>query len=118
MDAGDELVPMERLGHVVVGAEAEALDLVLDPGKARQDENRRPHLGDAQRAQHIEARHIRQAEIEHDYVVIVELAEVDALLTKVRRIGKNRYWTFLRKLKPIRGRAHLIGAPNDRSWHD
>ncbi len=33
VDARDELVLMERLRHVVVGAEAEATHLVLDAGK-------------------------------------------------------------------------------------
>jgi hypothetical protein len=37
VDARDQLVPVERLGHVVIGAEAEPPDLVLDAGKARQD---------------------------------------------------------------------------------
>jgi hypothetical protein len=30
---------VERLGHVVVGADAEALDLVLDAGEAGEDQN-------------------------------------------------------------------------------
>ena len=33
MDARHQLVLVERLGHVVVGAEAEAAHLVLDPAK-------------------------------------------------------------------------------------
>ena len=41
VDAGHELVLVERLGHVVVGAEAEAAHLVLDAGKAGEDEDRR-----------------------------------------------------------------------------
>jgi hypothetical protein len=33
MDAGNKLVPVERLGHVVVGAVAETADFVLDIDK-------------------------------------------------------------------------------------
>ena len=55
VDARDQFVLVERLGHIVVGAEAEPPDLVLDVGKARQDEDRRLHLGDAQATQHLEA---------------------------------------------------------------
>ena len=36
VNAGDEFVLVERLGQVVVGAEAEALDLVLDAGQSRR----------------------------------------------------------------------------------
>ena len=40
VDARDQLVLVERLGHVVVGAEAETFDLVLDAGEAGQDQDR------------------------------------------------------------------------------
>ena len=45
VDAGDQLVLVERLGHVVVGAEAEAFDLVLDAGEAGEDQDRRLNFG-------------------------------------------------------------------------
>ena len=53
VDAGDQLVLVEGLGHVVVGAEAEAANLVLDAGEAGEDQDGRLDLGDAQRAQHL-----------------------------------------------------------------
>src|SRR5260370_35590204 len=81
--------------------------MVLEPGEPGKDQDRRLHLGDAQRAQHIEARHIRQAEIEHDYVVIVELAEVDALLTKVRRIDVETLG-FEHEVDGLRGGAIVL----------
>src|ERR1700693_2955022 len=40
MDARHQLVLVERLGHVVVGTEAEPLDLVLDAGEPGQDQDR------------------------------------------------------------------------------
>ena len=39
MDAGDEFVFLEWLGEVIVGANPETLDFVLDAGKAGQDQN-------------------------------------------------------------------------------
>ena len=48
VDAGDQFVLVERLGHVVVGAEAETLDLVLDAGEAGEDQDRRLDLRYAQ----------------------------------------------------------------------
>ena len=86
VDAGDQLVLVERLGHVVVGAEAETLHLVLDAGHAGEDQDRRLHLGDAQRAQDLVARHVGQVQVEKDDVVVVELAEVDALFAEIRRV--------------------------------
>ena len=86
VDAGDQLVLVERLGHVVVGAEAEAAHLVVDAGKPGQDQDRRLHLGDAQRLQNLVAAHVRQVEIQKNDVVVVELAEVDAFLAQIGRV--------------------------------
>src|SRR6516225_328407 len=83
VDARHQLVLVERLGHVVVGAEAEASDLVLDAGKSGEDQNGRLHLGDAQRAQHLEAGHVREVQVEQDDVVVVEFAEIDALFAQI-----------------------------------
>jgi hypothetical protein len=46
---------MEWLGQVVVGAEAETLDLVLDGGKAGEDQNRSPDFGYPQGSQYLKA---------------------------------------------------------------
>jgi len=83
VDARDQLVLVERLGHVVVGAEAETFDLVLDAGQAGEDQDRRLHFGDAQGAQDLEARHVGQVQVQQNDVVVVELAEVDAFFTQV-----------------------------------
>ena len=91
LDARDQLVLVERLGHVIVGAEAERLDFRFDDGVAGEDENRRLHLGDAQCLQHFEAAHVGQLKIEHDDVVIVELAEVDALFAQIRRVDVEAF---------------------------
>src|SRR5262245_27090267 len=83
VDARDQLVLVEWLGHVVVGAEAETADLVLDAGQAGEDENGRLDLGDAKRAEHLEARHVRQVQVEQDDVVVVKLAEIDTFFAQI-----------------------------------
>ena len=86
VDARDQLILVERLGHVVVGAEAQALDLVLDAGEAGQDQDRSLDLGDPQRPQNLETGHVRQVQVEQDDVVVVEFAKVDTLFAEIRRV--------------------------------
>ena len=74
------------LGHVIVRAESQTLDLVLDAAEAGQNQDRRLDLGDAQGPQHFETRHVRQIEVEQDDVVVIQLAEIDALFTEIRRV--------------------------------
>jgi hypothetical protein len=45
VDARYQFVFVEWLSHVVVGAEAETLDLVLDAGEAGEDQDRRSTRG-------------------------------------------------------------------------
>ncbi len=71
MDAGDQLVLVEGFCHVVVGADAETLDLVLDAGKAGEDQDRCLDLGDPKLLEDVVAGHVGQVEVEKDDVVIV-----------------------------------------------
>ena len=85
VDARDQLVLVERLGHVVVGAEAETLDLVLDAREAGKDHDwrldlRRP-AGSGRNSS--KARHVGQVQVQQYDVVVIELAEVDAFFTQV-----------------------------------
>ena len=82
----DQFVLVERLGHVIVGAEAKPSDFILGPRQAGQDQDRRFHLRDAQAAQHLKAGHIRQVQIEKNDVVIVDFPEIDAFFSKIGRI--------------------------------
>ena len=86
VDAGDQLVAVERLGDVIVGAEAERADLGVHLADAGQDQHRRADLGDAQLLQHVVAVHVRQVQVEKDDVVIVELAEIQALFAQIGRV--------------------------------
>jgi hypothetical protein len=78
-----QLFAVERLGHVVVGAEAEAADLRIHFRDAREDQHRRLHFGDAQLLQNVVPVHVGQVQVEQDDIVIVELAEVQAFLAEV-----------------------------------
>ncbi len=83
LDAGDQLALVERLGEVVVGADAEAADLVVEPGQPREDEDRRVDARGAQPAQHLVAVDVRQHQVEDDDVVVVELADLEAVLAQI-----------------------------------
>ena len=83
LDAGDQLVLVEGLGHVIVGAEAQGLDLGLDDGVAGQDQDGGLHLGDAQRLQHFEARHVGQLQVENDNVVVIKLTQIDPFFAEI-----------------------------------
>src|SRR5947209_15440975 len=86
MDARNQLVFVERLGHVVVGANAETLDLVLDAGEAGEDQNGCFDLGDPKLLEHVITGHVWQVKVEQYDVVIIEFSEIDAFFSKVRRI--------------------------------
>ena len=86
VDARDQLVLVEGLGHVIVGAEAEATDLGVDVGVAGEDEDRCVDAREAQLLQHVVAVHVGQGQIQQDDVVIIELAEIDAFLAQIGRV--------------------------------
>jgi len=86
MDAGDQFVLVEGLGHVVVGTNAETLDLVLDAGKAGEDQNGGLDLRHPKLLQHVITGHVGQIEVEKDNVVIVKFTEIDAFFSEIRRI--------------------------------
>ena len=44
LNTGNQLVLVERLGHIVISTEAETAHLILNTGKAGKNEDRRLHL--------------------------------------------------------------------------
>src|SRR4051812_14545512 len=86
VDARYQFVLVEGLRHVIVGAEAETFDLVLNSDNAREDQDRCLHFGDAQLAQYLVTRHIGQAQIKQDDVIIVEFAKINAFFAQVRGV--------------------------------
>ena len=91
IDACDQLVLIERLGHVIVGAKAETAHLGVDIGGAGKDENGRVDPRHPELLQHVEAVHVGKAKVEHDDVVIIELAQIYAFLAEVGRIDVEAF---------------------------
>ncbi len=87
MDARHQLAAVERLGQEIVGAEAQALELVIELGQAGEDQDRRVHPRRAQPPQHLVPVDVRQHQIEEDDVVIVELADLQPVLTEIGRVA-------------------------------
>jgi hypothetical protein len=59
---------MERLAHVVVGAEIEPFHAFVDAVHGREDQHGQGGVACAQAAQHFQPPHSRQAEIENQEV--------------------------------------------------
>ena len=74
---------IEGLGEEVVGTEPKTLELGLDRGHPRQDQDRRAHLYGAQPAQDLVAVHVRQHAVENDDVVVVELGDLEPILAQI-----------------------------------
>ena len=58
----------ERLGHIIIGTEIEALDALLDGVGGRQDQHRQQRGARAQAAQHFQAAQFGQAQVEDQQV--------------------------------------------------
>ena len=71
--AGFEFRQIKRLGHVVVGPEVEALDTFIDAIARGENQHRHALVGAAgfraQAAQHLQARHLGQPQIENQEIV-------------------------------------------------
>ena len=95
-DARQQLLHVERLGDVVVGAGVHAGDLVAPAVAGGEDDDRHLALGAAPLLEHADAVHLRQADVEDDDVVGLGLAEEVALLAVeggidgVARVGQRR----------------------------
>ena len=74
------------VNYVIIGTKAKALDLVFHLIQARQNEDRRVYFCRPQLFQHIVAVHVGQVEIKEDNVIVIELAEIQALFSKVGAI--------------------------------
>ena len=107
VDARDELVFVERLGHVVVCAHAEPANLVLDPGKTGENEDGRFYLANPKGAQHIVARHVGKVQVQEDDVVVIYLRELDRLMAKVGDVGIETL-EFQHELEALRYRAVIL----------
>ena len=85
-DPRQHLLEMKRLCDIVVGAGIEALHLVAPAVARGQDQDRHGALVAAPGLQHRDAVHLRQADVEHDGVVGLAVAEKMPLLAVERAI--------------------------------
>src|SRR5262245_19228019 len=76
LDAGKQLVEIERLGEIVVGAQFQALDLVFQGVHGGQHQNRRVIALETQTLTHVVAVHVGEHQIEHDNIELAGLGEV------------------------------------------
>ena len=74
--ARDQLPPVKGLRQEVVGAEPQPLDLVVQLGQTRKDQDRRADPRGAQSPEHLVAVDVRQHQIEENDIVIVEFADL------------------------------------------
>jgi hypothetical protein len=70
-DAGFEFLQRERFGHVVIGAEIEAGDALLDAVGRGQDQHRYGRAACTQPAQNLQPVQPRQAEVEDQQIELV-----------------------------------------------
>ncbi len=78
--ARQQLLHVERLGDIVVGAGVHAGHLVAPAVARGEDDHRHLALGAAPLLEHADAVHLRQADVEDDDVVGLGLAEEVAFL--------------------------------------
>jgi hypothetical protein len=98
---------VERLGHVVVGAEAEPAHLVLDAGQAGQDQDGGFDFRHPERPQNLETGHVREVQVEKNEVIVVEFAQIDAFFAEIGRIDVEGLG-FEHQLDRLCGRAVVL----------
>src|SRR3546814_12680205 len=90
MGACDEFAPVEGLGQIVVGADAEAADLAVRFGEPREDEDGCVDARRTQPAQNLEAVDVREHQVEADKIVFVQLADLEAV--HIGRAALSERW--------------------------
>ncbi len=91
-----QLLPLERLDEVVVGADVQPGDARVQRVARGQHEDRRVVLVGAQLAGDVEAVHPRQAEVEHD------------------QVGEEGV-DLVQRLDPVAGELHLVALQAQRA---
>ena len=69
------------------------------------------HLADPQRLEHLVPAHVGEVQVEQNNVVVVDLAEVDALFTEVGLIDVKAF-RLQHQLDALRGRAIVLDQKN------
>src|SRR5215469_4226885 len=89
LDARNQFSAIKRLGQEIVGPETQPLQLVIQLGQSRKDQNRRAYARRAQSPQHFVAVDVRKHQIEDYDVVIIELADLEAVLAEIGRVANK-----------------------------
>ena len=79
-DAGEELVELERLGEIVVGARVQSADHVLDGVAGSEHEDRSVTTFPSELVGDLESILLRQQQVEQDDVVIIGVCQHGGLL--------------------------------------
>src|SRR3546814_8612366 len=111
VDAGDQLIAVEGFGDIVVGPETKCADLGIQLACAGEIQHRRSDRVAAELLQHVVAVHVGQVQIEADDVVIVELAEVQALFAQiggvdVEAFGRQHQFDALGRRRLVLNQQH------------
>ena len=82
---------IEGLGQKVIGAEAQALNLVVEPIEPGEDQDRGAHPSRPQPPQYLISVHIRQQQIKYDYVVIIQLSLLKPVFSEIGDVANDAF---------------------------
>ena len=83
MNTRHQFLAMERFRQIVIRAKSKALEFAFRIVCARQNKNRRLNACTADLAQYFVTGHIRQAKVQKDQVIVIELGQIDAFFAKM-----------------------------------
>jgi hypothetical protein len=115
--AGFEFAEGEGFGHVVVGAQVQAFDALLDGVGRRQDQDRQGRASLAQLAQHGQAVQARQAQIEDQQIEGLQLQRgigAGSIVDDVHGIA----FVAQRSGQPVRENAVVLGNQDTHGGND
>src|SRR5205085_6093726 len=91
LNARQQLAMIERLGQKVIGAEAQALNLIVEPIEPGEDQDRGAHPSRPQPPQYLISVHIRQQQIKYDYVVIIQLSLLKPVFSEIGDVTDDAF---------------------------
>lgn len=100
-DPGNELGEGKRLGQVVIGAQAQTLDPVVDRGRGREHEHPTAAAGGDEFGAHVVAVQAGQIPVEHDHVVVADERAIEPCRAVVGDIDGH--------LRPAQAHADRVG---------
>src|SRR5215472_1192260 len=89
LDTRDQFAPIERFSQEIVGAETKPFDLMVKLNEAGEDQYRRAYARRAQAPQYFVPVDVGKHQIEENDVVIIELADLQAILAEIGRVANE-----------------------------